>query len=161
MKPFRTLAMSLLCLLPMLAEGGAMDEKLEGTWIETEQFGNFPRTVLRFRDGSVSFDTPSGEHVTAPYKIGKSDRDGFSVSYEYRHMVKRGNGRIIERREFEDLYYHVEDGKPVLSEDIFEADGRGRIFGGEFLREGDFVEGFESRMKKRLNSTKPVKTYRE
>ena len=86
-----------------------------------------------------------------PFRI--TDRKGgeFTVTFEYRYKVRRGNGRIVERREMPEFLYHVEDGRPILSEKEFEYDGRGPILLEEFLREEDFVDGFRSQLKHQMN----------
>ncbi|MBQ7528953.1 hypothetical protein IJT10_03505, partial [bacterium] len=87
----------------------------------------------------------------------EKNKKGITISFEYTHNVKRANDRIVERTEYVDLLYHTEDGRPILSEKGFEHDGRGFIIMGEYLRQDkDFVDGFEYKLKKKLNSTEPV-----
>ncbi|MBO4793776.1 MAG: hypothetical protein J5556_04325, partial [Deltaproteobacteria bacterium] len=77
--------------------------------------------------------------------------DGFCISFEYSYKVKRGNGRIVERKATPEFLFHVENGRPILSQKEFEYDGRGPILLEEFLREEDFVDGFRSELKHRMN----------
>ncbi len=49
----------------------------------------------------------------------------------------------------------------ILSERVYELDGRGPIIMGEYLRKENFTDGFESQLKKKLNNTKPVPTVME
>ena len=86
---------------------------------------------------------------------GKKD---FVINFEYHHQVERGNGRFIDATETWDIRYHVENGLPILSERVYELDGRGEIVWKEYLRKENFTDGFESRLRKKLNSTKPVST---
>ena len=46
----------------------------------------------------------------------------------------------------------------ILSEMVFEYDGRGLIVWKEYLRKENFTDGFESQLSKKLNGTKPVPT---
>ncbi|MBR6468678.1 MAG: hypothetical protein IKT16_11075, partial [Desulfovibrio sp.] len=78
-----------------------------------------------------------------------------------RYKVKRGNGRIVDSRSCMDLRWHVEDGRPVLSEEVIEYDGRGLMIWKEFLRQEDFVDGFASKLKRRLDAQEPVPTWKE
>ena len=46
----------------------------------------------------------------------------------------------------------------ILSERVYELDGRGEIVCKEYLRKENFTDGFESQLSKKLNSTKPAPT---
>ncbi len=159
MKKASLLATALLAALPAFANADAISDRLEGTWTETKQYKDYPRAVLHFEGQNLRLEHVFDEDVTVEYKVTEQkDDDDFSITFEYWHKVKRGNGRIIDRRESRDYRYHVENGRPILSEMVFEYDGRGLIVFGEFLRKENFTDGFESELKKKLNSTKPVPT---
>lgn len=159
MKKASLLATALLAALPAFANADAISDRLEGTWTETRQYKDYPRAVLHFEGQNLRLEHVFDEDVTVEYKVTEQkDDDDFSITFEYWHKVKRGNGRIIDRKESRDYRYHVEDGRPILSEMVFEYDGRGLIVFGEFLRKENFTDGFESELKKKLNNTKPVPT---
>ena len=151
MRLLRTLAAVLLPLIPAVALAGSAAGRLEGTWIETEQIKDYPRTVLHFKGDTVRFENMYDKAATVRYKVEKEKDGSFTVSFEYRYKVKQGNGRIVERREMPEFLYHVENGRPILSQKEFEYDGRGPILLGEFLREEDFVDGFRSELKHMMN----------
>ncbi|MBS7327926.1 MAG: hypothetical protein KIG68_04140 [Oxalobacter sp.] len=44
----------------------------------------------------------------------------------------------------------------ILSERVYELDGRGPIIMGEYLRKENFTDGFESQLKKELNNQEAV-----
>ena len=159
MKKASLLATALLAALPAFANADAISDRLEGTWTETRQYKDYPRAVLHFEGQNLRLEHVFDEDVTVEYKVTEQkDDDDFSITFEYWHKVKRGNGRIIDRRESRDYRYHVEDGRPILSEMVFEYDGRGLIVFGEFLRKENFTDGFESELKKKLNNREAVPT---
>ena len=124
---------------------------LTGTWVATEQAGNFPRTVLHFKGKTLRFENLFGASDTVPYQVKKKDSTGTTISVEYTHMVKRPNDRMVKRDEYREFLLHTENGRLILSEKDFEADGRGDIIMSEFLREEDFIDGFRSELKRKLN----------
>ncbi len=152
MKLASALAAALIALLPAAALADSVSRRLEGTWIETKQFKNYPRTVLHFKGRKLSFENMYDKPATVEYNVTEKKGDTFSISFEYRYNVKRGNGRIVERVERPEFLYHVENGRPILSEKEFEYDGRGPILMSEYLREEDFTDGFESELKKKMNN---------
>ena len=159
MKKASLLATALLAALPAFANADAISDRLEGTWTETRQYKDYPRAVLHFEGQNLRLEHVFDEDVTVEYKVTEQkDDDDFSITFEYWHKVKRGNGRIIDRKESRDYRYHVEDGRPILSEMVFEYDGRGLIVFGEFLRKENFTDGFESELKKKLNNREAVPT---
>ena len=159
MKKASLLATALLAALPAFANADAISDRLEGTWTETRQYKDYPRAVLHFEGQNLRMEHVFDEDATVEYKVTeKKDDDDFTITFEYWHKVKRGNGRIIDRRESRDYRYHVEDGRPILSEMVFEYDGRGLIVFGEFLRKENFTDGFESELKKKLNNREAVPT---
>ncbi len=151
MRLLRMIAAVLLPLVPAAALAAPADGRLEGTWIGTEQFRDCPRAVLHFRGGELRFENFYDKPATVRYEVRDEKGGEFTVTFEYRYKVLRGNGRIVERREQPEFLYHVEDGRPVLSRKEFEYDGRGPILMDEFLREQDFVDGFRSELKHRMN----------
>ena len=159
MKKASLLATALLAALPAFANADAISDRLEGTWTETRRYKDYPRAVLHFEGQNLRMEHVFDEDATVEYKVTeKKDDDDFTITFEYWHKVKRGNGRIIDRRESRDYRYHVEDGRPILSEMVFEYDGRGLIVFGEFLRKENFTDGFESELKKKLNNREAVPT---
>ena len=159
MKKASLLATALLAALPAFANADAISDRLEGTWTETRQYKDYPRAVLHFEGQNLRLEHVFDEDVTVEYKVTEQkDDDDFTITFEYWHKVKRGNGRIIDRRESRDYRYHVENGRPILSEMVFEYDGRGLIVFGEFLRKENFTDGFESQLKKELNNREAVPT---
>ena len=159
MKKASLLATALLAALPAFANADAISDRLEGTWTETRQYKDYPRAVLHFEGQNLRLEHVFDEDVTVEYKVTEQkDDDDFSITFEYWHKVKRGNGRIIDRKESRDYRYHVENGCPILSEMVFEYDGRGLIVFGEFLRKENFTDGFESELKKKLNNREAVPT---
>ena len=159
MKKASLLATALLAALPAFANADAISDRLEGTWTETRQYKDYPRAVLHFEGQNLRLEHVFDEDVTVEYKVTEQkDDDDFSITFEYWHKVKRGNGRIIDRKESRDYRYHVENGRPILSEMVFEYDGRGLIVFGEFLKKDDFTDGFESQLKKELNNREAVPT---
>ena len=159
MKKASLLATALLAALPAFANADAISDRLEGTWTETRQYKDYPRAVLHFEGQNLRLEHVFDEDATVEYKVTEQkDDDDFTITFEYWHKVKRGNGRIIDRRESRDYRYHVEDGRPILSGMVFEYDGRGLIVFGEFLRKENFTDGFESELKKKLNNREAVPT---
>ena len=132
--------------------------KLKGTWIQTVQFRDSPRALLTFEGKNVRFENLSAKSGSAEYKVTKKNDDGFSITFEYSYKVKRGNGHIVEYTDRPELFFHVENGRPILSEMIFECDGRGQIIMNEYLRRDDFVDGFRSELCHKLNDRPAVPT---
>ena len=150
-----------LCLvaLPACSTPGAADTSglgLDGTWIQTEQMGKPPRASLRFKGKNVRFKNLFGQSGTVEYKVGEKNADGTPIVIEYKYKEKRGSDRVIERRQIIGLLLHVENGRPILSEEIFGLDGPGAMIWREFVRKEDFVEGFESERKRTLNNRAPM-----
>ncbi len=158
MKISALLFSAFFAMLPHAAQADGVAAVLEGTWIETVQTENYPRTVLHFQGSTVRFENMFGTSASAGYSVTEKKDDGFSISFEYRYKAKRGNGRIVERRERPDFLFHVENGRPILSETAIELDGRGLVILSEYLRKEEFINGFESELRKKLNSRKPVPT---
>ena len=152
MKLFSITAAALLSMLPLAAFAGSLSGRLEGTWIETEQVKGNPRVILSFKGNEVHFENMYDASATVPYSVTREKDGAFTITFEYRYKVRRGNGRIVERCERPELLYHVENGRPILSEKEFEYDGRGPIIMSEYLREEDFVDGFISVLKHKLNA---------
>ena len=152
MKLFCIIAATLFSILPIAAMADEVSDKLDGTWIQTRQIEDFPRTVLHFSGRKIRVEHMFDKEFVAEYNVTEKKADEFSISFEYRHMVKRGNGRIVEHRERPDFLFHVENGRPILSETVIELDGRDLIVMGEYLRKEDFVDGFESELRKKLNN---------
>ena len=162
MKLFGTLACLALALAPACACAAPAHSRLEGTWMETRPSKDSPRGVMHFKGGKVRLENIfSSTPLELDYKLAEGNGQEFVVSFEYRYKVKRGNGRIVDSRSCMDLRWHVEDGRPVLSEEVIEYDGRGLMIWKEFLRQEDFVDGFASKLKKRLDAQKPVPTWKE
>lgn len=159
MKILEALLAMILSIFPAFATGSAVSDRLEGTWTETRQYKDYPRAVLHFEGQKLRMEHVFDEEVTVEYKVTEQkDADDFTISFEFLHKVKRANGRIVDRRESRDYRYHVENGRPILSEMVFEYDGRGLVVFGEFLRKDNFTDGFESELRKKLNSSMPAPT---
>ena len=158
MKVFCMVAAVLFSMAPVAAMADEVSDKLDGTWIETRQIRDYPRTVLHFNGRKLHAENMFDKEISVEYRVSEKKADEFSISFEYRHMVKRGNGRIVEHREMPEFLFHVENDRPILSETVIELDGRGLIIWREFLREENFVDGFESELRKKLNNSKPVPT---
>ena len=144
--------------LPACSTPGAADTSgygLDGTWMETE--GSLPRASLHFKGKKLRFKNLFGDSGTVEYQVREKNADGTTIFIEYSHKVKRGE-RMIERREILGLLLHVENGRPILSEEIFEHDGRGPMIWREFVRKEDFVEGFQSERKRTLNGAPSIPT---
>ena len=162
MKLFGTLACLALALAPACACAGKAQARLEGTWMETSPGKDRPRGVMHFKGGKVRLENVfSSAPLELPYTVAERGGQEFLVTFEYRYKVRRGNGRIVDSRSCMDLRWHVEDGRPVLSEEVIEYDGRGLMIWKEFLRKEDFVDGFASKLKQRLDAQKPVPTWKE
>ena len=125
---------------------------LDGTWIET---GDPPKASLRFKGGTVRFKNLFGQSGTVEYQVREKNADGTTIRFEYSYKEKRGD-REIESKQIIGLLLHVENGRPILSEEIFEHDGRGPMIWREFVRKEDFVEGFKSERKRTLNDRAPM-----
>ena len=151
MKLFSIFAAALFSVFPLSAMAGFVSSKLNGTWIETEQVKGNPRTVLHFEGRKLRFENLFDQSAIVEYRVTEKNANDFSISFEYSYKVKRGNGRIVERTATPEFLFHVENGRPILSQKEFEYDGRGPILLGEFLREEDFIDGFRSELKHRLN----------
>lgn len=153
-------ALSLVALPACTSTPGAADTSghgLDGTWIQTEQIKDFPKTELHFKGKKLRFKNLFGASATVEYQVREKNADGTIIFIEYVHKVKRGE-RVIERRDMRELLLHVEDGRPILSETEIEFDGRGPIILREFLRKEDFIEGFQSGRKRRLNGAPSIPT---
>ena len=159
MKFFSILAAALLSMIPASAMADSITEKLDGTWIETVQLENYPRTILHFSGRKLRVENMYENEITVEYAVTDEKTDEFTVSFEYRYKVKRGNGRIVEHRDAPDFLFHMENGRPILSQMAVEDDGRGLIILNEFLPEKDFIDGFTSALKHRLNDRPAPPTY--
>ncbi len=162
MKLFGMLACAALALAPAGVPAAGAHARLEGTWMETKPLRDHPRGVMHFKDGKVRlenvfYQTP----LEVEYKIVREEGETFALVFEWRHKVKRGNGRIVDSRDVMELRWHVEDGRPVLSEEVVELDGRGLMIWREFLRREDFADGFESKFKRRLDASDPAPAAKE
>ena len=143
------------------SEDDALVQKLTGSWTDTRQFRDEPRSAMLFKGKQVTLKNFIAKDVTTDYRISDITKDGFTVSFEFTHKVKRGNGRIIDRREIFEFLWHEDQGHPVLSARGFEYDGRGAIILEEFMRDEELIDGYESLLKKELNNRKPIPTYME
>ena len=141
---FETLFAAMLSFLPV-------SDKLAGTWLETEQIRDCPRTVLRFEGKKLHFEHMFDTSATVKYKVIDKTRDKFTVTFDFTYKYTKPNGDIVDLEAAPELIYHVENGRPILSETAFEHDGRGTIIMREFLREKEFEDGFVSELKKKLN----------
>ncbi len=160
----RVFKMTLATVLSFMSAAVFADtpaDELSGTWIDTTKYKDYPLVKLHFSGSKITVENMFDKTFTVEYEIKDREKDQFLVSFEYTYKVKRGNGRIIDRTERPVFLLHVEDGLPILSDHIFEYDGRGLILGNEYLKEENYREGFESLMKTKLNSRKPIPTYME
>jgi len=151
MRLFNILAAAMFSVLPAAAMADDISGKLDGTWIETVQIENYPRVILHFDGRKLRVENMFDKEITVEYAVTDKKADEFTISFEYRYKVKRGNGQIVEHRAAPDFLFHMENGRPILSETVIELDGRGLIIMDEFLREKDFIDGFKSELKHRLN----------
>ncbi len=142
-----TLFAAMLSLFPV-------SDKLAGTWTETVQVNDCPRAVLRFEGKKLHFEHYFDTSATVNYRIINKKRDQFTVTFDFTYKFKKPSGDIIDLEETPELIYHVENGRPILSETAFEHDGRGTIIMREFLREKEFEDGFQSELKRKLNDRK-------
>ena len=120
-----------------------------------------PRTTLTFEGKTVRFEKFNGNSGSAEYKIIEKKPDSFRIKFEFSYKVDKGYGHIIEFTDSPELMFHVENGRAILSEMMFECDGRGLIIMGEYLRKEDFVDGFHSELSHQLNDREPVPTVME
>lgn len=141
------------------SEEDTLFQKLDGAWTDTKQYQDEPRSAMLFKGKKVTLKNFIAKDVTTDCRISDITNDGFTVSFEFTHKVKRGNGRIIDRREIFEFLWHEDQGHPVLSARGFEYDGRGAIILEEFMRDEELINGYESQLKKELNSRKPIPTY--
>ncbi len=139
-----TIAAAVISLAPV-------SDKLDGTWIETEQFKDHPRAVLHFKGRNLRFENMFGTSDTVEYKVMEKKADNFRIMFEYRYELKKPSGRIVEHDVAPEYLYHEENGRPILSEIGFEYDGRGSIVMSEYLRKEDFIDGFRSELLHKLN----------
>lgn len=166
MKFFSMIAATLLSIVSGAGNGAAggngvrpsddVMARLKGTWLRTVQYQGAPRAELHFEGQKVRYENLSGNSGTAEYRVTENNKDSFSITFEYSYKVKRGNGRIVERTDRPELLFHVEKGRPILSERGFECDGRGQIIMDEYLRREDFTDGFQSELSHQLNDRAPV-----
>ncbi|MBR5998243.1 MAG: hypothetical protein IK027_03965 [Deltaproteobacteria bacterium] len=152
MKFFCMVIAALFSIMPVAARADDISDKLDGTWIETRQIKDCRRTVLHFNGRNLRVENMFDKEISVEYTITEKKADEFSISFEYRHKVKRGNGRIVEYREAPEFLFHVENGRPILSQMVIEFDGRGLIVWNEYLRKENFADGFESELRKKLNN---------
>ena len=160
MKLMRVFACALLSLAPLAAGAETMCGKLEGTWVETRPVQGSARTTLHFEGDTVRIGNVYKTPVTVRYSTTQK-HNGCEVTAQYRHKVTRGNGCVVDRTDIFEFLLHEEDGVAILSETVFEYDGRGLLIFREFLREDRFTDGFESRLSKKLRNTVPAKTVME
>lgn len=165
MKILAALAAAMLFMLPAAVGADELSDKLQdklrGVWLAARQFEGSPRTELHFTGNQVRIENCFEKPVTVKYKFIEKNADDFTITFEHCYKVLRGNGRYVDSKTVFELLYHVEDGRPILSERVFEYDGRGLIIWQEYLRKEDFNEslnGFESKLKQKLNSRKPIPT---
>ncbi len=152
------LAAVLLAALPVFAHADAFSDRLDGTWIQTIQIKDSPRAVLHFDGQKLHFENLYATAATVEYKVIEQGKKDFVINFEYHHQVERGKGRFIDATETRDIRYHVENGLPILSERVYELDGRGEIVWKEYLRKENFTDGFESELRKKLNNREAVPT---
>lgn len=126
--------------------------KLDGTWIEAEQIKGNPRVALHFKGNSVTFENLYDKALTVKYTVSERTFDDFTITVEYKHDIQKPNGRVVEHEFSHEFLYHVENGRPILSEKGFEYDGRGSIILSEYLRKENFEDGFKSELKRKYNS---------
>ncbi len=139
-----TIAAAVISLAPV-------NDTLDGTWMETVQFNDHPRTVLHFKGRKLRFENMFETSDTVEYKVIEKKADTFKIMFEYRYKLKKPSGRVVEHDAAPEYLYHVENGRPILSEIGFEYDGRGTIVMSEYLRKEDFIDGFRSELQHKLN----------
>ena len=135
-----------------------MSTKLNGEWVNTVKYSNNSRSILRFEGQKVHFENLFGRSGSSEYQVTEKRADSFCIKFEYSYKVKRGNGNMVEYTDQPEFIFHIENGRPILSEQMFEADGRGLIIMSEYLRKEDFTDGFESELSHKLNSQIAVPT---
>lgn len=156
MKKMHTLCASLLCAcLGTTSCAGDYDRILAGKWIGTAQNREGKHVMLEFTGNhTVTISNYLENPVTVQYAIPDNpymrspEKGGFSI--EYRHDYETlSSGVKINTYFSQELYYHEENGIPILSETGFEHDGCGFMIVSEFLPEDRFTEGFESALYKK------------
>ncbi|MCR4555166.1 MAG: hypothetical protein K5752_09710 [Succinivibrionaceae bacterium] len=128
-----------------------VDNKLEGTWISSVRYDDYPREKMHFKRGKVKLENMTEHDVTVKYDVSEKNADYFTVVFEYSYKKKKGNGHIVDRTDHWEMRYHEENGTPIISSMIMELDGRGLIVAQEYLRKENFVDGFVSKLKHTLN----------
>ncbi|MBQ7501180.1 hypothetical protein IJT93_00495 [bacterium] len=148
----------LLLIIVAAARADGISRRLGGTWLETVHSENTPGGSLHFCGNKVRYENYNSGSGEAKYKITDKNKDGFTVTFDYTRRLERPSGEIEDREETAELLYHTENGRPILSEKGFEHGGRGPVIISEFLREDSFAEGFESELRKKLNSHEGLPT---
>ncbi|MBQ8706808.1 MAG: hypothetical protein IJ523_01825 [Succinivibrionaceae bacterium] len=159
MKLHSTCLALLWALLGNQAMADHMDNKLAGVWLEaggtsyTRQKG----LVLEFAGNhTVMVSNLLQEPVTAVYGIPKNpymrqpEPGAFSIVYSHNYQ-KLSSGVLIDTSFTQELYYHEENGVPVLSETGFEHDGCGFMIATEYLPRDKYREGFVSELSRKVN----------
>ncbi len=151
---------ALLCaFLNHEAAADNYDKKLAGTWLETSRSFNYgpENLILEFTGNhTVKITNLLEEPVTATYEIpdrpymNRPEDGAFSITYTYEYQ-KMSSGVLISTSFTQELYYHEEDGLPVLSETGFEHDGCGFMITNEYLPKEKFVKGYVSNLSKEVN----------
>ncbi|WP_274968877.1 hypothetical protein [Succinimonas amylolytica] len=145
------------CLAPGCFAGD-YDARLAGTWVGVSPEPATPNLVLEFSgDQTVTIRNLLEEPVTVRYEISdrpymtNPEKGGFSIRYTH-YYQKRSLGVLLNTSFTQELYYHVENGLPILSETGFEHDGCGFMIRDEYLPEGRGQAGFESELSKKVNA---------
>ena len=137
---------------------GNCDARLSGTWISASPEPNNPNLELEFTGNeTVIIRNLLEEPVTVRYEISdhpymqQPEEGGFSIRYTHYYQT-RLLGVLIDTSFTQELYYHVENGLPILSETGFEHDGCGFMITDEYLPKDRFQAGFVSELSKSVNA---------
>ncbi len=141
---------------------GNIDDKLSGTWICTSpQRGGKPALELEFPgNGQITLKNLLEEPVTIKYEIPERpymqqpEPGSFSISFRHYYQM-RSLGVLLNTSFSQELYYHVENGVPILSETGFEHDGCGFMIAAEYLPESHYQAGFVSKLYRDINGDCP------
>ncbi len=135
--------------------------KLAGTWIEAgmNSESNTEGLILEFTGNrEITINNLLENPVTVRYEIPerpymkRPEKGAFSITYTHRYK-KMSSGILISTSFTQELYYHEENGLPILSETNFEHDGCGLMITSEYLPKDRYVKGFTSELSKKINDS--------
>lgn len=161
MKLLSVLTALLCALFNHAALADSYDRKLTGTWIEAGRNSEAGTEGLQLEftgNRQVRISNLLEDPVTVRYEIPerpymkRPEKGAFSITYTHRYK-KMSSGILISTSFTQELYYHEENGLPILSETNFEHDGCGLMITNEYLPEDRYVKGFASELSKKINGS--------